>query len=52
MLLFDIKINAQYPITAPLPLGVLPAATWGALYTPHWSLVAPGYVVDPQVGLR
>ena len=51
VLLFDIKINAQYPITAPLPLGTVPAATWGALYTPHWSLAPPDYVVDPQMGV-
>ena len=27
--LFDIKINAQYPVTAPLPLGTQPAEGWG-----------------------
>ena len=52
VLLFDIKINAQHPITAPLPLGLLPAPQWGAeLYTPHWSLAAPNYVVDSQVAI-
>ena len=41
VLLFDIKINAQYPVTAPLPLAVTPAEGWGELYSARGRLCGP-----------
>ncbi|KAL3913492.1 MAG: hypothetical protein SGPRY_007960, partial [Prymnesium sp.] len=49
-LIFDVKINSQFPVTAPLPLAVLPADGWGPLYSNHWQLFSPDLIVDPQAG--
>jgi hypothetical protein len=50
VLLFDIKINSQFAITAPLPLALVAADGFSSLYSPHWSMSSPDYVVDPQAG--
>jgi len=50
VLLFDIKINSRFPVTAPLPLATLPGDEFGALYSPHWTFGCPDYVIDPQAG--
>ncbi|KOO52996.1 hypothetical protein Ctob_010768 [Chrysochromulina tobinii] len=49
-LIFDLRINQQYPITAPLPLGTVASDQFSPLYSPHWTFVAPDLVVDPQAG--
>ena len=49
-LIFDLKINVQFPITAPLPIATMPGAGFSPLYSPHWSLAPPDYVIDPQAG--
>ena len=51
VLIFDLKINTQFPISAPLPLATLPLSRWPAVYTPHWVLAAPDVVIDPQMGV-
>ena len=49
-LIFDLRINQQYPITAPLPLGTVASDQFSPLYSPHWTFAAPDLVVDPQAG--
>jgi hypothetical protein len=49
-LIFDLRINTQYPITAPLPIATVAADGFSPLYSPHWSLAPPSYVIDPQAG--
>jgi hypothetical protein len=60
-MIFDLRINAQQPIVAPLPIGPRPregasprarlrrlgaqSSRWA-----HWTLVPPNYVVDHAVG--
>jgi hypothetical protein len=51
VLIFDLKINTQFPISAPLPLATLPLSRWPSVYTPHWVLAAPDVVIDPQMGV-
>ena len=51
VLIFDLKINTQFPISAPLPLATLPLSRWPAVYTPHWVLAALVVVIDPQMGV-
>ena len=49
-LIFDLKINTQFPITAPLPIATIAADGFSPLYSPHWSLAPPDYIIDPQAG--
>ena len=49
-LIFDLRINAQFPITAPLPIATVATEAFSPLYSPHWSLASPDYVIDPQAG--
>ncbi|KAL1527343.1 hypothetical protein AB1Y20_016013 [Prymnesium parvum] len=49
-LIFDLKINCQYPVTAPLPVSLVDADGFGPLYSSHWQLFPPDLLVDPQAG--
>lgn len=49
-LIFDLRINQQFPITAPLPLATVSTDNFSSLYSPHWSFAPPDLVVDPQAG--
>ena len=51
-LIFDLRINHQFPITAPLPLACIPSEGFSPSYSPHWSIEPPDLVVDPQVRTR
>ena len=49
-LIFDVKINSQFPVTAPLPIATVAADGFSSLYSPHWQMHAPDVLVDPQAG--
>ena len=49
-LIFDLLINTQYPITAPLPMAMIAEDGFSPLFSPHWSLAPPNYIIDPQAG--
>ena len=49
-LIFDVKINSQYPVTAPLPVSMVSADGGGPQYSPHWEFFPPDFVIDPQAG--
>ena len=40
----------QFPITAPLPVATISAEQFSPLYSPHWSLAPPDFIIDPQAG--
>lgn len=48
VLLFDLRINVNSAIAAPLPLRLVSADGFGPLYSVHWSYAAPNYIIDPQ----
>ena len=48
-LIFDLRINAQFPITAPLPLATVAAESFCPIYSPHWTFAPPDVLIDPQV---
>ena len=44
------RINTQFPITAPLPIATVSSDSFSPLYSPHWALAPPDTVIDPQAG--
>ncbi len=50
VLIYDLRLNAHAPISAPLPLATLPTDGFGPSYSPHWALAPPHYLVDPPAG--
>ena len=49
-LIFDLRINQQFPITAPLPLATFCTEAFSPLYSQHWTFAPPDIVLDPQAG--